>query len=124
MVILSGRLFPENSRSTPKKTYRNPVIYARELHQEMVLDCLTRKQLAERHDVSTDRITQWLCLLTLPEEKLLEIEKLGDDWDRQLVTERHLRKVQQHADTVVAVVTEPDQKQTGSGLVRLRAFNR
>jgi hypothetical protein len=63
------------------KKYRNPVIYARELQEEMVRDNLTRKQLAERHGVSSDRITQWLCLLKLPEEKLSEIEVLEDHWE-------------------------------------------
>lgn len=67
------------------------MIYARELQQEMVRDNLTRKQLAERHGVSSDRITQWFCLLNLPEERLLEIEALGDYWGRQVVTERQLR---------------------------------
>ena len=57
----------------------------------MVRDKLTRKQLAKRHTVSSDRITQWLCLLKLPEEKLKEIEALGDNWDSQVVTERELR---------------------------------
>ena len=52
---------------TPKH-YRNPVIYARELRDEMIRDNLTQKQLSERHGVSSDRITQWLCLLKLPEE--------------------------------------------------------
>jgi hypothetical protein len=73
------------------KRYRNPVIYARELQEEMLRDNLTRKQLGERHGVSSDRITQWLCLLKLPEEKLREIESLGDYWERQVVTERKLR---------------------------------
>ncbi len=57
----------------------------------MVRDNLTRKQLAQRHGISSDRITQWLCLLKLPEERLKEIEALGDNWDRQMVTERELR---------------------------------
>ena len=57
----------------------------------MVRDNLTRRQLAERHGVSSDRITQWLCLLKLPEEKLNEMETLGDYWERQMVTERELR---------------------------------
>jgi len=57
----------------------------------MVRDSLTRKQLAERHGISSDRITQWLCLLTLPEERLREVEGLGDNWGRQVVTERQLR---------------------------------
>ncbi len=39
-------------------TFRNPVIYAQELHDEMVRDSLTRKELAQRHGVSSDRITQ------------------------------------------------------------------
>lgn len=73
--------------------HRNPVIYAQELHEEMLRDNLTSKHLAERLDVSSDRITQWLCLLKLPEEKLQEIEALGDYWDRQVVTERQLRGI-------------------------------
>ncbi len=97
VVVLSGRLFPENSKSMPKRTYRNPVIYARELREEMVRECLTRKQLAERHGVSSDRITQWLCLLTLPEDMLLEIEALGDAWERQVVTERQLRRLRRRS---------------------------
>jgi len=67
------------------------VNYAQELHEEMVRDGLTRKQLAERLGVSSDRITQMLCLLKLPEKKLKDIEALGDYWERQVVTERELR---------------------------------
>jgi len=59
----------------------------------MVRDGLTRKQLSERHGVSSDRITQWLCLLKLSEDKLMDIEALGDYWNRQLITERKLREV-------------------------------
>jgi transcriptional regulator with XRE-family HTH domain len=79
------------NRKLPESVYRNPVIYAKELQQEMVQDGLSRRQLAERHGVSPDRITQWLCLLTLPEERLQGLEGLGDNWDRQVVTERQLR---------------------------------
>ena len=85
--------FREEAHNRPRRLYRNPVIYAGELHEEMVRDGLTRKQLAERHGGSSDRITQWLCLLKLPEEVLTEIESLGDYWDRQVVTERKLRRV-------------------------------
>ena len=74
------------------KKYRNPVIYAQELHDEMLRDNLTRKQLAERHGVSSDRITQWFYLLKLSGEKLKEIETLGDYWDRKVITERQLRR--------------------------------
>ncbi len=84
-------------RSVSSK-YRNPVIYAKELNDEMVRDSLTRKQLAERHGVSSDRITQWLCLLKLPQEKRKEIEALGDYWKRQVITERVLRKQRRSND--------------------------
>lgn len=80
---------PDLSKVKPEsKKYRNPVIYAHELHDEMVRDNLTRKQLAEKHGVSSDRITQWLCLLKIPDEKLNEMETLGDYWERQKVTEK------------------------------------
>ena len=86
---------PDVSKFKPEtRKYRNPVIYARELRDEMVRDGLSRKELAERHSVSSDRITQWLCLLKLPGEKLKEIEALGDYWERQVVTERALRELE------------------------------
>jgi hypothetical protein len=92
-VILLKSSFICTKRVKPeKKTYRNPVIYAQELQDEMIRDNLSRKQLAERHGVSSDRTTQWLCLLKLPEEKLRKMEALGDYWDRQMVTERELRR--------------------------------
>ena len=82
------------SKARPEsRKYRNPVIYAKELRDEMIRDNLSRKQLAERHGVSSDRITQWLCLLKLPEGRLMEIESMGDYWDRQVVTERELRDI-------------------------------
>ena len=73
---------------------RNPLILARELHDEMLRGNLTRVQLGQRHGVISDRITQWLCLLKLREEKQREIEALGDHWDRRVVTERGLRRQQ------------------------------
>ena len=90
---------PDLSKVKPEsKKYRNPIIYAKELHDEMVRDNLTRMQLAERYGVSSDRITQWLCLLKLPEGKLKEIEAFGDNWNRQMVTERELRKQRRSND--------------------------
>ena len=83
-------------RSESRK-YRNPIIYAKELRDEMVRDDLTRKELAERHSISSDRITQWLCLLKLPEEGLKEIEALGDYWGKQVVTERSLRSLRRNS---------------------------
>jgi hypothetical protein len=60
----------------------------------MLHDNLTRVQLGQRHGITSDRITQWRCLLKLPEEKHQEIQALGDNWDRKVVTERGLRKHQ------------------------------
>ncbi len=93
VIFLRSSFICTRREKPAKKTYRNPVIFAQELHDEMVRDNLTRKQLAKRHGVSSDRITQWLCLLKLPKEKLNEIEALGDYWDRQVVTERKLRLI-------------------------------
>ena len=88
---------PDLSKVKPEtRKYRNPVIYAQELHDEMVRDDLTRKQLAERHGVSSDRITQWLCLLKFPEDKIREIVSLGDYWNKQIITERDLRKIRRN----------------------------
>ncbi len=93
VILLKSSFICANRVKPAMKIYRNPVIYAQELHEEMIRDDLTRKQLAERQGVSSDRITQWLCLLKLPKEKLNEIEALGDYWSRQMVTERELRKI-------------------------------
>ena len=90
ILLISSFICAKRVKST-KKIYRNPVIYAQELHDELVRDDLTRMQLAERHGISSDRITQWLCLLKLPKEKKREIEALSDNWDRQMITERELR---------------------------------
>lgn len=57
----------------------------------MLNDTLSGKQLASRHGITSDRITQWFLLLNLPQDFLLEIMEMGDHWDRQLVTERQLR---------------------------------
>jgi len=65
--------------------------YAKELHDEMVGDNLTRKQLAERHGITSDRVTQWLLLLKLPKEEKERVLALGDNWDKQILTERALR---------------------------------
>jgi len=54
---------------------------------------LDRRQLAERHGVSYDRITQWLCLLKLPKQRLQEIKELGDYWERRVITEHELRRL-------------------------------
>jgi hypothetical protein len=55
-------------------------------------DHLTRQQLADRHEISLDRVIQWLALLKLPETQLKEIAALGDYWDHRVATERELRR--------------------------------
>ena len=64
-----------------------------ELQEELVRDNLTRNQLAKRHGISSDRVTQLLCLLKLPDSEKARVLALGDNWDRQVVTERQLRKL-------------------------------
>lgn len=77
--------------SRPTKTFRNPLLYARELRDRMLAEGINRAELARRLGVSRARVTQWLDLLGLPERVLREAEALGDHWDRQVVTERELR---------------------------------
>ena len=64
-----------------------------ELNDELVRDNLTRKQLAERHGITSDRVTQWLCLLKIPDEEKARVLAMGDNWERRIVTERELRKL-------------------------------
>jgi len=64
-----------------------------ELNDELIRDNLTRKQLAERHGITSDRVTQWLCLLKLQGEEKARILALGDYWEQQVVTERELRNL-------------------------------
>ena len=59
----------------------------------MELEGLSRADLARRFGCSRARVTQKLNLLNLPRDLLLEIEAMGDHWERRLVTERGLRKV-------------------------------
>jgi len=58
----------------------------------MLAEGISRAELARRLGVSRARVTQWLDLLELPEKVLREAEALGDNWNRQVVTERELRR--------------------------------
>jgi hypothetical protein len=64
-----------------------------ELRDRMAREGITRAELARRLGVSMARITQWLDLLDLPERLLCKAEALGDNWNRQVVTERELRSI-------------------------------
>ena len=56
-----------NSEPIPRRTYRNPVIYAMELRDLMLAEGINRAELARSLGVSRARVTQWLDLLELPE---------------------------------------------------------
>ena len=76
----------------PARTFRNPIIFARELKAEMEAEGLTQTELAKNMGVTRARISQWLSLLRLPADLIADVESLGDHWSRRLVTERHLRE--------------------------------
>jgi hypothetical protein len=77
--------------SKPTKTFRNPLLYARELRDRMTVEGISRAELPRRLGISRARVTQWLSLLELPERVIREAEALGDSWDRQVMTEREMR---------------------------------
>jgi len=74
-----------------KKTFRNPIIQAKEMKLEIELNNLSRAELARKLGISRVRVTQMLNLLKLPGELIEEVEAMGDYWGRRLVTERMLR---------------------------------
>ncbi|MHA1928848.1 MAG: hypothetical protein ACTSV2_09780 [Candidatus Thorarchaeota archaeon] len=78
--------------SINKKTYRNPIILAREMALIMEMEELSRADLARKLGLSRARVTQMLNLLVLPEMIISEVEEMGDNWSRQIVTERQLRR--------------------------------
>lgn len=88
---LTGFIKPIKQRKT-RKTYRNPIIQAREIALEIQLKELTQGQMAKKLGCSLSRVSQMLHLLKLPEGIQREIEALGDHWDRRVVTERGLRR--------------------------------
>ena len=79
-----------------KKTFRNPIIQAREMQVEMEYHKLTKARLARKLNISRARVTQLLNLLKLPDELIREVEEMGDCWYSQLITERQLRGKQKH----------------------------
>ena len=85
----ANRLIKERN----KKTYRNPIILAREMTLMMEMEELSRADPARKLGLSRARVTQMLNLLGLPEMLISEIEEMGDNWSRQLVTERKLRRL-------------------------------
>jgi len=85
----------------PARTFRNPIIFARELRAEMEAEGLTQTELANRMGVTGARISQWLSLLQLPGDLLADMESLGDNWNRSIVTERQLRAIRLRKDSAL-----------------------
>ena len=77
--------------SKPLKTYRNPIVFAQELAEEMSREGLSQADLARKHGISRARVNQWLSLLRLPLAEKRQVLAMGDYWNRRLVTERQLR---------------------------------
>ena len=92
ILKLEYDLSSSTHKSKPQKTYRNPIIYAKELQEEMNREGLTQADLARKHGISRARVNQWLSLQNLPEKDKKLILAMGDNWKRQLITERQLRK--------------------------------
>jgi ParB-like chromosome segregation protein Spo0J len=57
----------------------------------MQAEGINRAELARKLGMSRARVTQWLDLLELPEKALRDAEALGDNWNRQVLTEREIR---------------------------------
>ena len=81
----------QTKQKKARKTFRNPIIQAKEMQLEMDLHDLTKAQLARKLNISRARVTQMLNLLKLPGDLIREVEEMGDYWERRLVTERMLR---------------------------------
>jgi hypothetical protein len=86
---LSSRAY----NSKPLRTYRNPIIFAQELAEEMNKLGLTQAELALKHGISRARANQWWSLLKLPGMEIRRILAMGDSWERRLLTERGLRMI-------------------------------
>ena len=88
-VLPNGRK-PGKSRS--KRTYRNPVILAREWKKMLESGkYASQTALARKLGVSRVRVTQVLNLLKLTPEVIEKIAGLGDPLASPVVTERRLR---------------------------------
>jgi DNA-binding transcriptional regulator YiaG len=92
VIILPYPLPFIDPNSKPRRTFRNPLIVAMEMADEMERKGLTQAELAHKHGISRARVNQWLSLLQLPVGERRRILAMGDNWGRRVVTERMLRK--------------------------------
>jgi len=75
----------------PRRTFRNPLIVAMDMADEMEREGLTQAELVQKHGISRTRVNQWLSLLQLPVGERRRILAMGDHWERRVLTERSLR---------------------------------
>lgn len=71
------------------ESYVNPISRAREYERILKEEALSQSQLAQKISVSRVRITQFLNLLKLPQEKQ---EYILNNGKAEMITERTLRK--------------------------------
>src|SRR5512137_2323156 len=101
VLTIPIQLTVRHRMSKPTKTFRNPLLYARELRDRMLAEGINRAELARRLGVSRARVTQWLDLLELPGEIQLRAEALGDNWSHHVVTERKMRGMEREDEPVL-----------------------
>jgi hypothetical protein len=92
VIILPYPLPFIDPNSKLRGTFRNPLIVAIEMADEMEREGLTQAELAKKHSISRTRVNQWLSLLQLPVGERRRILAMGDNWGRRVVTERELRE--------------------------------
>ena len=97
VIIITYPLPDANYNSKPRRIFRNPLVVAMELAQEMRREGITQAELARKHGISRARVNQWLSLLKLPEGERKRILSMGDHWERRVVTERRLRITRRRA---------------------------
>lgn len=93
-VLPPARSGQKSAKRKPSRTYRNPVILAREWEKMLRSgEYASQTALARKLSVSRVRVTQVLNLLKLAPEALEKIAGLGDPLTSPLVTERKLRPI-------------------------------
>ena len=74
------------------RTYRNPLIYARELSEGLVRDNLTKKQLAERHGIIIWQSNAVAVPVKTARGDSEENNRPRRQLEKQVITERELRE--------------------------------
>ena len=78
----------------PKKTHRNPIYLAKEYKKMLDSgEVKNQAELARIKGISRARVTQVLNLLKLDKSIMDNLEKIGNQIDRKVISERELRKI-------------------------------